>query len=409
MAAIKNMWLIGCMLMIFTSSLNAQTVTPDVNRFLANSDVSDIVMIYYGGPKRAQWTTEDLRPYVVHEFLDGHKAWLFQGFQFMEFSINDKLLIHSNKSDAVYSTKNDWQTLIDKAFEHGKVFDALDKTIEDAKKELGEPPFRHKVIFGIPAPIKDQTDWGNVGSKRITFNNNDGKFLAIKWFIDTFLKEFKKHSYKNIDLEGFYWVEEDLHNTRSTFLASVSSYIHSLNYKIYWMPYLSANGSTSWTNAGFDYCYIQPGYCNNNKRDFSRLERVCDWAKKRGMGIVMELDGHLFADPDFYVDKANKCIDKFEKDGIYVNAGMAYYEGGYLIRDIHRGKHLKYKPSQRQLRSIKILMDRMAEHIVERYTRNAENYTPTSSGGNTPSNNGNNGNNSNNNNNDWRNPDYWRF
>lgn len=399
----KVKWLIGCALMLSAVTANAQTVTPDVNHFLANNDVSDIVMIYYGGPKRAQWTTEDLRPYVVHEFLDGHKAWLFQGFQFMEFSINGKMLVHSNKSDVEYSTRNDWKALIDKAFEPGKAFDALDKTIEEAKKELGEPPFRHKVIFGLPSPIKGQTDWGSIGSRRISFNDNEGKLQAIKWFVETFLEEFKKHSYKNIDLEGFYWVEEDLHNTKSTFLATVSRYVHSLKYKIYWMPYLSANGSTSWTNAGFDYCYIQPGYCNNNKRDFSRLERVCDWAKKRGMGIVMEFDGHLFADPDYYVNKANKCIDKFEKDGIYEQAGMAYYEGGYLVRDIHRGKHLKYKPTQRQLRSIRQLMDRMAQHIVERYSRRAGNYAPPSSNGSSSSGQGNS------NNDDWRNPDYWHF
>ena len=46
------------------------------------TDIRDMALIYQGGSHRLDWTVEEFRPYVVHEFADGERDWLFDGFLF---------------------------------------------------------------------------------------------------------------------------------------------------------------------------------------------------------------------------------------------------------------------------------------------------------------------------------------
>ena len=131
---------------------------------------------------------------------------------------------------------------------------------------------------------------------------------------------------------------------------------------------------------------------------------MCKKAKERGMGIVIEFDGGLFANPDMFVPRLNETIDELEIQGVYeAQTALAYYEGGRLVRDIHYGKHKSYKPTREQLLSIKKIMDRIAQHIVDRHPKT---YKSTGDYQQPPNNKSNNSTNSSY---DWRNPDYWHF
>lgn len=384
---------------------------PDTNAFGTNDRVTDFIGIFYGTEgARLNWTVNEWTPYVVHTFQNGEKKWLFQGFSFLEFKINKKSFIHSKKHEP--ATKAEWERLIDLLFVNDRCLDALDQTISYYKNIIGNPPFRHKITIAIPMPIKGQTNWGSIGGKKMNFNDENDRIKAIKWYIDRFLSEYKKHKYENFDFEGFYWMEEDMEQTRGL-AVQISHYIHQLGYDHYWKPYLSASGSTYWDECNFDYCYLQAGgYCIKESRGFERVGMALDKAKRRGMGLLFEFEINLFSKPETYIPRINKCIDTFEQNGVYEQAAMSYYDAAISIYAIANGGFRKLSLSSYYLNQARNFMDRIANHIVERYTRA---YGPINTNSNNSSNNSSNINNSNNNNtssgssSDWRNPDYWHF
>ena len=269
---VKKITLLLAILIISHFGLCGQAL---VNRYCTNDKLPDVVLVHYAMRTRFHMTSDQWQPYVVHTFSDGHKEWLFQGFITMDIAIGDKKAIHYLKrNDVTYAQKSDWQDMIDKLFLKGRLLDALDQTIENNIKEIGNPPFRHKIIMGIPIPIKNMKDWGTLDGTKLDFSKDSDRVKAVKWFIDEFLKTYKKHQYKHFDLDGFYWVEEDTENTAGI-PVQISAYIHKLGYTHYWAPYLAASGSTKWAINDFDYCYTQPGGYNFNlKRDISRWIRL---------------------------------------------------------------------------------------------------------------------------------------
>ena len=48
--------------------------------------IRDLALIYQGGVQRIDWTPDQFVPYVTHQFADGTKEWLFDGFLFLEFA-----------------------------------------------------------------------------------------------------------------------------------------------------------------------------------------------------------------------------------------------------------------------------------------------------------------------------------
>ena len=226
----------------------------------------------------------------------------------------------------------------------------------------------------------------------------------MKWYVQEFLMEFSKHRYNNFDFVGFYWVEEDMEQTDGL-AKQISAYLHNLGYKHYWKPYSTAKGSTYWDEYDFDYCYLQPGgYCINKDRNISRVVDALEKAKRRGAGMLYEFDSRIFFNPELYVPRLHECIDMFEKYGVYKNSSMTYYEGALIIYSIYKGKYGNIKNTPKQIASIREVMDRIAEHIVKRYTdryglptNNPYYQSPSNQ---SPANTDNN---------DWRNPEYWHF
>lgn len=397
----------GLILIIsFILTISTFAHKPDTNAFSYKCDVTDYIGIFYGkGSTRLKWTESEWEPYVVHTFQNGEKAWFFPGFSFTEIALNGRSFLHSEKTPA--AVQSDWRELIDRLFAEGMLFDALDKVITRYKTILGNPPFRHKITVAIPMPVSGQKKWGSINGKTMNFNHQADRIKALKWYIDTFLAEYKKHHYSNFDFDGFYWMEEDMQNTSGLAL-EISQYIHKLGYKHYWKPYLKAKGSSYWDEYGFDYCYLQPGaYCIREKFDVSRVHTALSKAKRRGMGVLYEFDSRIFTNPDVFIPRLDECIDVFEQYGVYDNASMTYYDGARMIYDIREGRYKKYILSASKIKSLRNIMDRIATKVIGRYKKRYQSSVlpPYNSSPSIDNNINNNSNSSE----DWRNPEYWHF
>ena len=317
--------------------------------------VSDLALIYQGGTQRPDWTEDELRPYVVHTFADGHTDWFFPSFLFFEFTDNWQIAF-GYKYGTRNAKKSDWEWLLNRIFEKGKSLDALNSCIENYKKIIGEPQFKHKIVLGIVSPITNQTDWGSLDGKALNFAYRSAQIKAAKWYTDQLTKMFAEGAYNNLELVGFYWLEEST-GSCGDLPKYLSEYIHQLGKRFYWIPYWYAPGFDQWKELGFDAAFLQPNYFFDKSVIEARLHDACKLAKTKGMGLEMEFDSRvLYENEDSYYSRLEVYINAFENYGVFEQSAIAYYSGTKAILDMYHSNSIENT----------LILDRIANHIIER-------------------------------------------
>lgn len=322
-------------------------------------DVQDLALIYQGGSHRLDWTVDEFRPYVVHEFADGTKDWLFDGFLFLEFK-NGSGRHYTVGYEKLNARKGEWAWLLDRIFEEGKSLSALDACITEEIAELGKPGFKHQIVLGLPEAILDQKDWGELDGRVLDFSKEEDQLAATRWYIDELMKRFKAAKYKNLELSGFYWVAET-NNYCGQLTVPISEYIHSLGKLFYWIPYWQSKGAGEWKALGFDVAYQQPNHFFNHSIPDSRLDDACAFAREHGMAMEFEFDEKATADRENSSYARMKAyIDHFEKNDVFNSSALAYYCGNRGVLTLHESKN----PADHAL------MDRLARLIqMRRYMK----------------------------------------
>jgi hypothetical protein len=345
------------LLLIFFTAGSLYTSATDKSKKpeYAKTNIADLVLIYQGGAHRnIEWNKDQFTPYVVHQNKQGKKDWLFDGFLFLEFK-DGKGRNYAPGYEKEAARRTEWEWLMERQFEKDKAFSALDQSIDQQIKELGTPSFRHKLVVGIPAPVKGQKDWGSL-ERTMDFSKNEDCIEACKWYIDRFLDRYQKEGYQHLDLQGFYWVPEN-DGPYSDILPQVGDYIRSKNLRLFWIPYWRAVGFDNWKTDKFDFAYIQPNHFFNKTISYERLDAVCAYAKGTHMGLEMEFDETALADvKDSKRDRLISYIKAFEDHDVFRDASVAYYQGGSAIYQLSRSKN----PLDRGL------LDRLAKIIIER-------------------------------------------
>ena len=322
-------------------------------------DVQDLALIYQGGSHRLDWTVDEFRPYVVHEFSDGTKDWLFDGFLFLEFK-NGSGRHYTVGYEKLNARKGEWAWLLDRIFEEGKSLSALDACITEEIAELGKPGFKHQIVLGLPEAILDQKDWGELDGRVLDFSKEEDQLAATRWYIDELMKRFKAAKYKNLELSGFYWVAET-NSHCGELTVPISEYIHSLGKLFYWIPYWQSKGAGEWKALGFDVAYQQPNHFFNHSIPDSRLDTACAFAREHGMAMEFEFDEKATADRENSSYARMKAyIDHFEKNDVFNSSALAYYCGNRGVLTLHESKN----PADHAL------MDRLARLIqMRRYMK----------------------------------------
>lgn len=324
----------------------------------ATCDVRDLALIYQGGAHRCDWAADDIEPYVAHRFADGTEDWLFDGFLFLEFK-DGRGRQFSPGYDKENATRADWEWYIERLFERGKSLHALDSVIGAKKKSIGDPGFRHKIVLTLMVPIGGQTDWGEIGGKAMDFNEAADRKAAICWFADRLADRFAAESFENLELYGFYWIDEDMVSSRDL-LPDISSYVHGKGMKFIWIPYYNAPGHERWRELGFDIAYHQPNHFFQTEIPDERLDSAIDEALTYGMAMEFECDERaLSQSSQAFAPRMTAYMDAFERRGVFARSALAYYTGNHLLTDFVRN------PSAGNA----MLADRLARFIQQRRRR----------------------------------------
>lgn len=320
--------------------------------------ISDLALIYQGGVNRLDWTREQFVPYVVHQFADGHKDWLFDGFLFLDFS-NGKGKGYAYGYNKENAGKEEWLWLLSRLFEKDKALSALDQCIQQEKKEIGNPGFKHQVVIGLPMALPNQKDWGALNGVSLDFSKQPDQIKAMVWYVRELIKHFKAAKYKNLNLAGFYWLDEDV-ATCKRLSKPISDYIHAQNKYLCWIPYWKAKGFEQWKELGFDIAYQQPNHFFEANIPDSRLDDACQSAMLHHMGMEFEFDERaLFDCKDSFYNRMKAYMDYFEKNNVFKNSAIAYYSGGDAILKMYQS----HNPKDHEI------MDRLANLLIQRHHR----------------------------------------
>lgn len=332
-----------------------------VNKFGTDTEVCDPVLIYTGGmAKRAVWNRDNLMPYVVHTYSDGTEAWFYDAFIFNEIAWWGKSL--HNAIGSTPATKATWIEYMDHLFSEDHDLGALDKLISEKKKTLGEPVLKHKVIISYCVPCMDHSyrvpdgsdvgfqwtkfNWGTVDGVDMDFSKAEHRVAAVRWYVDEVVRRFKEKNYENLELAGFYSVEESMNPRVSNgdLQVSYNDYVASLGLRSYWIPYWTANDeyATVWKEKyHFDIAYRQPNYFfytnTGTLPPYSQLTSCISNSKLYGLGLELEFETAETSNGLHEVSPAMHqrlidYIDAFEEKGVWDNAGVAHYGGsvGYI-------------------------------------------------------------------------------
>lgn len=317
--------------------------------------VSDMALIYQGGSHRPDWTEAQLRPYVTHTFADGHIDWLFDSFLLFEFTDNWQIAF-GYKYGTRNARKTDWEWLLNRVFEKGKSLDALNSCIENYKTIIGEPKTKHKIVLGVVSPITDQTDWGILNGEQLNFSIQSDQIKAAKWYINQLTERFNEGNYTNLELVGFYWLEESTAKC-GDLPKYISGYIHEIGKRFYWIPYWCAPGFDKWKELGFDIAFLQPNHFFNTSVIDARLRDACKLAKKLGMGLEMEFDSTvLYENENSNYSRLETYINAFETNSVFEQSAIAYYSGTKGILDMYNSSYIENT----------LILDKIANHILKR-------------------------------------------
>lgn len=361
-------------------------------------DTDHLIAMYYGRSNREKWTPSTLKDVLTHTHTIGNRKgctdWFFSSLAYIEFVTGERHKLCPNSAPGgdqdKPSTKEDWVWLMDRFFSNTKVevrdknehegLRGLDDAIEELKETMGTPPRRHKVVLTLPIPYYYPADssknhWGTLSRSDIpdfndewmdifdihqtlnfdtgqtaaanyrTLANNDHREIVMKWYIDKAIARFNAENYENIDLAGFYWVDETLEyplnsGNRDAIVGDIAEYIHSKGLKVYWIPYVTGLGRFDGDETHIDETYLQTGYFwkdgklkddGINYRDLmmkGTMEYLYKEAVTQGCGLEFEMSSFLF--PDFNSSLRFSSMTQAQLDGI--GASLTNIDSDFMDR-----------------------------------------------------------------------------
>lgn len=309
---------VGVMGTEYSSIQSFPVTTPSLYPWEAGRDeipfFADLDLLAGGhtSKKPNTWSENRLLPHVTFTDGNGQEQWLHEAFLFIGNEDAKRKTIFCIANDTHSANQDSWKEFADYWVAEGGVISTLDRTIENAISRIGAPAFRHGVVITMPDPImleyfsnknSSTTYWGQVHGRQLDFSFPADQILAYQWYIDYVRELWSKAAPKNVELAGFYILSEALvakpsgwnyqYKKWDKILPSVSEYLHSLNYGLYWIPYYQADGYDMTEQLGIDYAWIQPNkyWDHPDKKQKKEWSWVFSAMKTYGLGMEIEFEG----------------------------------------------------------------------------------------------------------------------
>lgn len=312
----------------------------------------NIALIYTGyyngttdeGREIGTYDKNTLLPYVAH-YNDSNAMddTFFDTFLFLGLWTPNGRYFGDSSTASQWTYKTDWEWYINRIFTANQQLDALNQATAQAASNLGLSNYKSKVYIMIPFPNSEITSFGDVDNDGISENlknTSSNMYKVSKWYIDTVLSRWNQANYSNLELKGFYWLEEDIHKTTKGEVNAINSsgnYLHTLGYKFFWCPWSGASERNNWANYSFDFSILQPNHYFHMDTDYSRITSTVNQAQTYREGVEMEFDERVMFDFDHY-NRFYNYMRGGVQYGYMTGAIKGWYQDVYGIYNLYRNK-----------------------------------------------------------------------
>ncbi|MBO5870996.1 MAG: DUF4855 domain-containing protein [Clostridia bacterium] len=309
----------------------------------------NLCLTYTWNPSRndnGRQTVTDLMPYVAyHDANNNMVDFFFDSYLFLPCVANGVTGARLHYDTANPTKALDWIAYVEDTFNKGTNVDALNEAFGKAKNALNAPDKKAGVFFTILYPAANAgANFGNLGGKQLNLSRLEDRKYAIKWMIDEQLRLYNERGYDNLELVGFYWLEEYLYGNKETSEDKVlfkyaSDYLHSLGLKFIWIPWFKANGFDIWKELGFDAVCMQPNMYWQTQAEKDRVQICNQLCNQYGMGVEIEIDGRGISNGEFfnrYLDYLEGCMQSGAMNSIkmyYQDGKPGIYQRGYYTTE----------------------------------------------------------------------------
>ncbi len=320
--------------------------------------IQDMLLCYNGWYRidaesqqsRGDWKDYHFRPYLTYIDKEGNAVdTMFDAVMFLGLSDKVGASYSGDAGHKYYPQSVDaWEWYLNKTLgPDGDVYE-LNKAAKIASEELGDPNYKVKFIVMHPGadgkngdkfgPINGQYYDTAVPTSHYYNYPTDEKvgwqIVADYWFeraLELYEENIKDLEY--VEFAGFYYLPEQV-----GYLPAVPRYCvdraHELGYKMYWIPFNSANGYHWGEDIGFDAVALQPNHFFNSPTEIGGkselgndyLDAVARAINYSHIGLEMECDERFTTD----IMKYNQWIDYL--NGAYDNGmdGDNCYRNWYI-------------------------------------------------------------------------------
>ena len=302
----------------------------DVGKFASPADLCDthnIALLYNCFPpdfgKSGQLTEEEALRYVGYYDKEGNlKDTFLDGFLMLPYV----KFCYSKW----YKCGEGWRFFIDKTFEDHFNVDALEYAASEVSKGLGrevEAKLFLTVLHTNAGYGEHPDKFGELDGRELDMSKLEDRKFAVKWCIDEQIARYKEKARPHTKLCGFYWFEEGINYNDPLdpqVIRFTAEYLHSLGYKLFWIPYYQAWGYQNWKELGFDVGCMQPNYAFHMDEPIQRLYDNAELCKKFGLAYEIELAG-IWKEAD--IKRYKEYLDVGAETG-YMDSIKMYYQDG---------------------------------------------------------------------------------
>src|SRR5262245_866576 len=244
----------------------------------------------------------------------------------------------------------DWATYLDSLLAPDAALARLDSAVAVVDATAGQLPGPFPVSIMIPYPDR------KIGSLRFgqeTFDltSDRGRAAAAAAYVDQARKEFAGARLRHLRLDGFYWLDEAIPPTDTALVAAVAGAVHSAGLRLLWIPFYNAPGIQSWRSLGIDAAWLQPNYFYHRELPATRLDSAAEKAVQLGMGLEVEFDGRMYADPRFS-DRLGPYLTTLLLHPELRALPVVVYEGGGALIHLSRSRLPADREWYRQLSEV---------------------------------------------------------
>lgn len=276
---------------------NAQYATTENTPIKAE----DINLVYISDKDAENPKKDMLLPYVAYLDEDGNiKDTFMDGFAYLPANP-----LPSGTAPHEVPVMSDWEWLLETTFHGVYGFDVLEETVQTVKDTLGEDYKDHKVqVYVTILTISNETDnFGDVDGDGVpeTTKTAEDREKILRWYIGKCQQEFADCGYENLELGGFYWMNEEVIWSKddSHIIAEVADIVHDMGSYFWWIPYYTANRYFLGYEMGFDFVNMQPNVVFDLEAPLWRFDSTAMLTKYNKMSVEIEHTREAMSDIHF--------------------------------------------------------------------------------------------------------------